>query len=507
MTLTRPSLLRFIVLTCLFGFVLVVITSPSWRMLLTLWTESGSSYSHGPLVVAICIWLAFSQWGQLQSAAPAGKSQLLFALMTGFGASLIWTLGHMTSVSILQWLALPIIAAGLLIATSAQAVRVSTLAPCIGLYFALPVWALLVPMLQGLAVEAVSFAVHLLNIPAFIDGIEVSIPGGKFIVEGGCSGVRYLLVSLALTSLWSFLYLPKRKYAAALIGFAVILSILANWLRIFIIVAIGYKTQMQSSLMQDHEFFGWILFAFTLIPIFIFAIWSERRCQQEQHARTQQPENSPQWSGRSFILAVFLIGSLPLLAQVYLSTIKPQTAPNLRHQIQVPALGEPQTKMKNMVNLYSGQKRQVFGGWKPSFSGISQWHSAIYEPSELEVLVAHIEKQTKTAELFSETNSFQALNASYQWQQTLDGQTIQLRNLYNQQWIGQLLYQVGQTTTSSGIFGKLEQLKALLSGRNDARLIIFGFKCETDCAKERTLLKSINQQNFGQEILETVSTP
>lgn len=59
--------------------------------------------------------------------------------------------------------------------------------------------------------------------------------------------------------------------AMATIFIAAALGLLANWLRIYILVLIGYHTEMQSSLMNDHETFGWVVFAFILIPAIYFS--------------------------------------------------------------------------------------------------------------------------------------------------------------------------------------------------------------------------------------------
>src|SRR5690606_8194014 len=43
------------------------------------------------------------------------------------------------------------------------------------------------------------------------------------------------------------------------------------WIRIFILILVGYHTEMESSLMEDHETFGWIVFALICFPAIYFA--------------------------------------------------------------------------------------------------------------------------------------------------------------------------------------------------------------------------------------------
>ena len=52
---------------------------------------------------------------------------------------------------------------------------------------------------------------------------------------------------------------------------AATIGLITNWLRIFLLVIIGYETKMQSSLMNEHEYFGWFLFALIAFPAIYFA--------------------------------------------------------------------------------------------------------------------------------------------------------------------------------------------------------------------------------------------
>jgi exosortase/archaeosortase family protein len=63
----------------------------------------------------------------------------------------------------------------------------------------------------------------------------------------------------------------KLRAAITTLIVAITLGLIANWLRIYLLVLIGYHTEMQSSLMRDHETFGWILFACLLMPAIYFS--------------------------------------------------------------------------------------------------------------------------------------------------------------------------------------------------------------------------------------------
>ncbi|MEH6559786.1 MAG: archaeosortase/exosortase family protein, partial [Oceanicoccus sp.] len=56
-----------------------------------------------------------------------------------------------------------------------------------------------------------------------------------------------------------------------LLGTAIALGLFTNWLRIYIIIMVAHFTEMESSLVKDHELFGWLLFFIVCLPLVYFA--------------------------------------------------------------------------------------------------------------------------------------------------------------------------------------------------------------------------------------------
>lgn len=145
--------------------------------------------------------------------------------------------------------------------------------PAAFLIFIFPFWGGLIQPLQSLSIIAVSYMMSFTNIPVFVEATYVTVPAGVFEIAGGCSGLRYLLVSLAVSSMFIFLNINNRKNAVIFLIVAVLGALLTNWIRITLLIVIGEFTEMQSSLMADHNMFGWYLY----IPFMIFLFkWGER---------------------------------------------------------------------------------------------------------------------------------------------------------------------------------------------------------------------------------------
>jgi len=124
--------------------------------------------------------------------------------------------------------------------------------PLAFLIFALPLGDGLIPGLQDFSAR---FAVKLLSasgIPVLLEGRYITVPHRKWEVAEVGSGVRYLIASLAVGFL--FAGVIYRSWARR-VGFflaSAIIPILANGVRIYAIVAIGYLGGDRLALGVDH---------------------------------------------------------------------------------------------------------------------------------------------------------------------------------------------------------------------------------------------------------------
>src|SRR5690606_34589281 len=113
--------------------------------------------------------------------------------------------------------------------------------------------------------------VRAIKMPAIIDGNSIYIPFGHILIADGCSGLRYFVIALAIGYIISYLNRYNEKRLLVVLAAAAAIGLLANWIRIFILILVGYQSEMQSSLMGDHEMFGWILFGLLCLPAIYFA--------------------------------------------------------------------------------------------------------------------------------------------------------------------------------------------------------------------------------------------
>ncbi len=77
--------------------------------------------------------------------------------------------------------------------------------PLAYMFFAVPMGEGLVPKLMSFTADFTLWALRLTGLPVFRDGMFFSIPAGDFEVATACSGIRYLMASFALGTLYAFL--------------------------------------------------------------------------------------------------------------------------------------------------------------------------------------------------------------------------------------------------------------------------------------------------------------
>jgi exosortase A len=261
---------------------------PTVASVLDRWT-SDPTYSHGWLVLAISAWLSWRACthGEFDPVRPA-----YYALVPLLGAGLAWLLAHSASINVVQQLAIPaILLGGAWVLFGWRGFR-ALMVPVGVLYFVMPAWDYVRPVLQDLTVDATGVVLDSLGVAAFIQGHRVDLAVGSFVIVEGCSGLHFFMAAGALATIQAHLYLRRRWAQAVLIGAALAVALAANWIRVAAVIYAGHVTEMQTFLIRDHYYFGWVIFMLMMIPVFYLG----RRLETEAGAGTTAgpaPEAGP----------------------------------------------------------------------------------------------------------------------------------------------------------------------------------------------------------------------
>lgn len=168
----------------------------------------------------------------------------------------------------------------------------------------------LVPYLVTMSSYVVSHLISMYGITAFIDGPLIQIPSGHILIADSCSGVRYVIVALAMGFIMGIMENASFTSNVKLLVYSVLIALFANWLRIFLLVAIGDATDMQSSLMKDHELFGFIVFFVCYAPLFKYRLVSREKNITSQTDNALSVKTSKVMLNMSIVIGLLIINAV-----------------------------------------------------------------------------------------------------------------------------------------------------------------------------------------------------
>lgn len=259
-----------------------------WRGFFSLWYGS-IIYNHGFLVLAGTLFLLYLRKDSLAKLTINGSPLALFLLA---GASVVLLLSQAADIRVFRLLLVPVLIIFWGCSIWGKAFLKTAGGPIMLLVFGVPIWDDLSPLLQHITVFFNDIFLQLADIDATIKEFYIILEVGTFLVENGCSGVRYLMVALFLASFYGQLHYRSYTPTILLVVIAALLSMLANWIRVFGIIAAGHYTNMETSLVEDHELFGWVIFViFTLVPLFYISGKLDNKSTEKDEST--EPSDSP----------------------------------------------------------------------------------------------------------------------------------------------------------------------------------------------------------------------
>ena len=132
--------------------------------------------------------------------------------------------------------------------------------PLAFLFFAVPFGEIFVPTLIDWTADFTVAALRFSGVPVYREGNHFVIPTGRWSVVEACSGVRYLIASLMVGTLYAAIAYRSARRRACFIVAAILVPIVANWLRAYMIVMLGHLSNNRLATGVDHIIYGWMFF-------------------------------------------------------------------------------------------------------------------------------------------------------------------------------------------------------------------------------------------------------
>ncbi|NQY62262.1 MAG: exosortase A [Alteromonadaceae bacterium] len=258
--------IRFITLLSILVSIWAYVFSDALLSMEGIWRRS-DTFAHGYFIFPISVWLV---WRGRQTLIANSTSFSWLALLSLSGALAVWLFSYAADINILGQLSAVVALISLLWLMIGNRLAWHYKFQLVFLLFAVPMGENLIPWLQDVTAWFTVTFLKLHGIPVFRDGLYIQVPSGMFEVAVACSGIRYLIASLAVGTLYAYLTYQKGYKQIAFIIFAGIIPILANGIRAYLIVIIAHYSDMEYATGADHLIYGWVFFG--LVIMFMFWI-------------------------------------------------------------------------------------------------------------------------------------------------------------------------------------------------------------------------------------------
>jgi len=136
------------------------------------------------------------------------------------------------------------------------------------LFFSLPYYSQVASLLRPLTIIVTEGLIGIAGIPVLVQEYFVAIPEGIFFIAQGCSGLRVMTINLLLLFLYSIMSRFNIYQILQGLIVAVVIALLANWLRVIIVILFAHNFGIDHGFVQDHVNFGWFLYVALLVPYF-----------------------------------------------------------------------------------------------------------------------------------------------------------------------------------------------------------------------------------------------
>lgn len=353
--------------------------------------RSSSTFSYGFLILPISLFLLWRERGRLASIRPE-PAWLALLLMVPMGA--LWVLGMVLEVNVVHHFAavlLVVLAVWAVLGTAA--LRVIWF-PLGYLLLMVPFGEFLVPTLMQWTADFAVLAVSLSGVPVFQDGFVFSLPSGDFEVIKACSGIRFLMATVAAGTVFAWVaYRSWRKRLLFLLA-CLMVPVLGNLLRAYLVVMMVHLSD--GRLAGAHVTYGMIFFGAILLGLFIVGA---RYADHPAAATAPGASPVPASNGAVHVLPA----AVATLVVVFLIAASPAGLRERVARAGVTPLPPPPAALDG----YSGPSAGAVD-WQPRFHGAVGQYSARYQPvamaAPVDVFVATYDPSRSIGELTDSSN-------------------------------------------------------------------------------------------------------
>jgi len=252
---------------------LALIYHRTFRALWMTWSTN-DTYSHGPLVPLVAIALVWWRRHELMALRPAPRPAGLLVVAAGCALQIAGIRGDVLTLQ--GWSLIVVLFGAVLTLLGWPWARI--LAFPIGYLVFMLTWPPLFVNQMSFALKEVAVALSTriaegLGVVLQRDGMTLTLATGDLRIEHPCSGLRSLLALLATGALFAHLLPAPWWKRLVLFLSAVPIAILANTLRLTLLILVGHYASVAQAGGFVHDLSGYLLYAFALVSLLLVRSW------------------------------------------------------------------------------------------------------------------------------------------------------------------------------------------------------------------------------------------
>jgi EpsI family protein len=357
--------------------------------------------------------------------------------------------------------------------------------------FLVPAGEEIVPLMQTVTAEMCMALLGLVGIPAHLEGVFISIPGGYFEVAEACSGVKFLVAMLAYGALVANVCFRSWARRALFMAAAVVIPILANGVRAWGTIYVAWHTGNDFAVGFDHVFYGWIFFAI-VIALLMGAGWRffDRGVDDPWFDPEQlQPANARGGSARALAFVAVAALAIALLPPLWLGAL---AASSVRAAPASLVLPEVSGWQRVAMPAPIANER----AWRPHFAGASLAIGRYRDAAgrHVDLAIAYYPRQREGQELVGFGQGAVGPGSHWAWSASAapppGGRADRITSFGTIREVA-TFYRVGRIVTGSAIDVKWETMRArLLGGPQRAVAVLVSAQAPADGVSPRPAIDS-----------------
>jgi len=379
----------------------------SWSIV-SIWIRS-ETFAHGFVIVPLCLWLI---WRKRDVLAGTAAAPWWPGLLGVAAAGAMWFVTSVADVLGLKQFALAFMVQAAFVTVVGLRVSRTLAFPLAFLLFAIPVGEMFVPTLIEWTADFTVAALRLSGVPVYREGNHFVIPSGAWSVVEACSGIRYIIASVMIGTIYAALAYRSARRRALFLAASIVTPIVANWLRAYLIVMLGHLSDNRIAAGVDHIIYGWVFFGVVMLLLFwIGSFWQEDAVPAPT-APAVQPGEAAGARRASASPATFFAAALACIAAAGLWVpLEARVAPAA--QAQAPAVA--------VLPAQGGwaASPDAIADWKPDYHGFAWELQQTYrkDDADIGVYIAYYRSQAKGRELVTSGNQLTNLGNA-RWKST-----------------------------------------------------------------------------------------